>query len=128
MQRGQPECWMHESVPTCVPDEGQGSAQSGSAIMVKIPEDVRPPSHEDGDELRPGEKLVIVIDNKKYQAPARMMTGAQLRRLSDPNIGPAFDLWQEIPGDEDNLVDDHERIKLAAGMGFYSSSRDINPG
>ena len=26
------------------------------------------------------------------------------------------------------LVDDKEPIKLRDGMGFYSSSRDINPG
>ena len=96
--------------------------------MMKPAEDLRPPGHEDGDELRPGEKLTIVIDNKKYRATARVMTGAQLRRLADPDIGPDFDLWQEIPGDEDNLVSDHERIKLADGMGFYSSSCEINPG
>ena len=96
--------------------------------MVKPAEDLRPPGNEDGDELRPGEKLTIVIDKKKYRAPTRVMTGAQLRRLAEPDIGPDFDLWQEIPGDEDNLVSDHERIKLADGMGFYSSSREINPG
>lgn len=96
--------------------------------MMNTAEDFRPPGHEDGDELRPGEKLTIVIDNKKYRALARVMTGAQLRRLADPDIGPDFDLWQEIPGDEDNLVSDHERIKLVDGMGFYSSSCEINPG
>lgn len=96
--------------------------------MAKAPEDVRPPDHQDGDELRPGEKLTIVIDSKKYRAPSRSLTGAQLRRLADPDIGPDYDLWQEVPGDEDNLVDDKERIKLRDGMGFYSSSRDINPG
>lgn len=96
--------------------------------MVTSPEDLRPPDHEDGGELRPGEKLTIVIDGKRYQAPARVMTGAQLRRLAEPNIGPDYDLWQEVAGGEDNLVDDKERIKLRDGMGFYSSSRDINPG
>ena len=96
--------------------------------MMKPAEDLRPPGREDGDELRPGETLTIVIDSKKYRAPARVMTGAQLRRLADPNIGPDFDLWQEIPGDEDNLVGDDERIKLADGMGFFSSSCEINPG
>jgi hypothetical protein len=96
--------------------------------MVKNPEDVRPPGHEDGDELHPGEKLTLVIDGKQYRAPTRKMTGAQLRRLAEPNIGPDYDLWQEVPGGEDNLVDDKERITLRDGMGFYSSSRDINPG
>lgn len=96
--------------------------------MVRNPEDVRPPGHEDGDELHPGEKLTIVIDAKQYRAPTRKMTGAQLRRLAEPNIGPEYDLWQEVPCGDDNIVDDKERITLRDGMGFYSSSRDINPG
>lgn len=96
--------------------------------MVKTPEDLRPPGHRDSDELRPGEKLTIVIDGKKYRAIARIMTGAQLRRLANPNIGPEYDLWQEVPGADDNLVGDKERIKLRDGMGFYSSSCEINPG
>lgn len=96
--------------------------------MSTSTEDLRPGDHEDGDALRPSEKLTVVIDAKRYRAPARVMTGAQLRRLADPNIGSNFDLWQEVPGGEDNLVDDKERIKLRDGMGFYSSSRDINPG
>lgn len=82
--------------------------------MVQSPEDLRPPGHEDGDELSPGEKLTIVIDSKKYRAPARIMSGAQLRRLADPDISSAFDLWQEVPGGEDNLVGDHERIMPVA--------------
>lgn len=96
--------------------------------MSTSTEDLRPGDHEDGGALRPGEKLTIVIDAKRYRAPARTMNGAQLRRLADPNIGPNYDLWQEVPGGEDNLVDDKERIELSDGMGFYSSSRDINPG
>lgn len=96
--------------------------------MVKSPEDLRPPGHEDGDELLPGEKLIIVIDGKKYRAPARVMNGAQLRRLAEPNIGPEYDLWQEVPGGDDNLVGDKECIKVRDGMGFYSSSCEINPG
>lgn len=96
--------------------------------MVKSPEDLRPPTDRDGDELRPNEKLTIVIDAKKYRVTVRVMTGAQLRRLAEPNIGPEYDLWQEVPGGEDNLVGDKERIKLRDGMGFYSSSCEINPG
>ena len=56
------------------------------------------------------------------------MNGIQLRRLAEPNIGPEYDLWQEIPGGEDNLVGEKERIELRDGMGFYSSSCEINPG
>lgn len=97
--------------------------------MVRSPEDLRPPEQKDGDELlRSDEKRTIVIDSKKYRAAARAMNGIQLRRLAEPNIGPEYDLWQEIPGGEDNLVGEKERIELRDGMGFYSSSCEINPG
>ena len=85
-----------------------------------------PPAH--GGELHPNEKLTVVIDNKKYRAPARVLTGDQLRKLAAPDIGAGFDLWQEIPGGEDNLVEGHERIELRDGMTFYSANSTINPG
>jgi hypothetical protein len=119
---------MASRAPTYLCGEGRWSAQNRKCIVVKSPEDVRPHGHEDGEELRPGEKLTIVIDANEYRAPTRKMTGAQLRRLAEPNIGPKYDLWQEVPGGEDNLVDDKERVTLADRMGFYSSSSEINPG
>ena len=82
----------------------------------------------DGGELHPNEKLTIVIDNKKYLAASPVLTGDELRKLADPDIGVGFDLWQEIPGGEDNLVEAHERIKLRNGMSFYSANSTINPG
>lgn len=91
---------------------------------VEVP---TPPSR-DGGEINPKETIVIVIDNKKYRAPAAVLTGDELRKLADPDIGVGFDLWQEVPGGEDNLVEGSERVKLRNGMSFYSANSTINPG
>lgn len=95
---------------------------------MEKPVEVPIPPTRDGGELHPNEKLTIVIDNKKYRAPARVLTGDQLRKLADPDIAAGFDLWQEIPGGEDNLVEGRERIELRDGMSFYSANSTINPG
>ena len=95
---------------------------------MEKPAEVSIPPTRDGGEFHPNEKLNIVIDNKKYRAPAPVLTGDELRKLADPDIGAGFDLWQEIPGGEDNLVEAHERIKLRDGMSFYSANSTINPG
>lgn len=73
--------------------------------------------------------IPIQIDNKKYTAPKTPMTGAELRVLADPDIGPDRDLWLTVPGPaDDRLVGDHDRIDLKPGMHFYSAPRTINPG
>lgn len=81
-----------------------------------------------GGKPSPHETFVIHIDRKQYRAPTEKMTGAELRLLADPDIGPERDLWQEVPGGDDNLVDNDEPIKLRNGMHFYSAPSTINPG
>lgn len=95
---------------------------------MEKPVDVPPSPTRDGGEINPPETIIIVIDNKKYRAPAPVLTGDELRKLADPDVGVGFDLWQEIPGGEDNLVEGTERIKLHNGMSFYSANSTINPG
>lgn len=70
----------------------------------------------------------IIIDRKRYTAPASALTGAQLRDLAEPHIGPDRDLWQEVPGGEDRLVGNDEVVQLRDGEHFYSSPSNINPG
>lgn len=82
---------------------------------------------ENGDKRNPHDP-VIHIDRVRYEAPSAALTGAQLRTLADPDIGSERDLWQEVPGDDDNLVDGGELIQLRNGMHFYSAPSTINPG
>lgn len=81
-----------------------------------------------GNKPSPKDTPPIHIDRKRYEAPAPTLTGTQLRNLAVPAIGADRDLWQEIPGGDDNLVDADEVIKLKPGMHFYSAPSTINPG
>lgn len=57
------------------------------------------------------------------------MTGAELRKLAEPDIGPDRDLWQQVPGPADDLlINDDQEVKLENGMHFYSAPKTINPG
>lgn len=76
----------------------------------------------------PKDTPVIHIDRKRYEATASSMTGTELRGLARPPIGPERDLWHEVPGGDDNLVESNEVIELKPGMHFYSAPSTINPG
>lgn len=77
---------------------------------------------------KPDKQVVIHIDRKQYKVPEGEMTGAELRALPEPDIGPEFDLWLEVPGGEDERVEDNESVKLKNGMHFFTAPSVINPG
>lgn len=74
------------------------------------------------------EHPVIFIDDKEYRAPERVMTGAQLRQLAAPPIGPDRDLWLEEHHGEDRLIGDNEPVELRPGVRFFSTPKHITPG
>jgi hypothetical protein len=74
------------------------------------------------------EKFVIHIDRKEYKVEGPTITSAELRTLPRPDIGSDYDLFLDVPGCEDDLVDDGDVIKLRHGMQFYSAPTRINPG
>lgn len=73
-------------------------------------------------------KLTIFIDGAPVQAPKQTMTGLELRQLTDPEIGGDRDLWQDVKGELDNLVEDEEPIRLKSKMVFFTVPKVINPG
>jgi hypothetical protein len=76
-----------------------------------------------------GHPISIFIDRKHYEAPTNPMTGAALRQLADPAIGPDRDLYLEVPGrGQDRLIGDMESVHLKEGMHFYSAPKTVNPG
>lgn len=77
---------------------------------------------------KPNNDIVIHIDRKKHKVDEPFLTGSQLRQLPDPDIGVEFDLWREVPGGEDDRVDNDERVKLKNGMHFFTAPSNINPG
>lgn len=73
-------------------------------------------------------QIVIHIDRKQFKVAEDELTGAQLRALPDPDIGPEFDLWLEVPGGEDQRVGGEDQVKLRNGMHFFTAPSVINPG
>lgn len=78
-------------------------------------------------EKKPKE-IVIHIDHTEYKVDVTEMTGTGLRALPDPAIGPEFDLWLEVPGGEDDRVENDEDINLKNGIHFFTAPSTINPG
>jgi len=73
-------------------------------------------------------RVPVEIDGKRYIAPGEVMSGVELRRLADPDISADRDLWLDVNGPEDRMVEDGDRIELAPGMVFFSVPKVINPG
>lgn len=77
---------------------------------------------------KPDKQVVIHIDRKQYKVSEGEVTGSMLRVLPDPDIGPEFDLWLEVPAGEDQRIEDTESVKLRNGMHFFTAPSVINPG
>lgn len=74
------------------------------------------------------EAVRIFIDKERIRAPKQALTGAEIRKLTDPPIGDDRDLWLDVPDALDELVDDGEEIEIRKGLRFFTVSRHINPG
>lgn len=83
-----------------------------------------------GTNDRPGApgKVPILIDGRRVLASRGSHTGAELRQLTDPPIGPDRDLWLDREGALDDLVEDEESVHLRPQMRFFTVPRVINPG
>lgn len=77
---------------------------------------------------KPEKQVVIHIDRKQFKVAEEKLTGSVLRSLPDPDIGPEFDLWLEVPGGEDERIENGETVKLRNGMHFFTAPSVINPG
>lgn len=70
--------------------------------------------------------IKIHIDKKLREASKTPMTGAELKALGE--VKPGMDLFQKIPGKDDNLINDTDSIDLTNGDQFYSAPSSLNPG
>lgn len=73
-------------------------------------------------------KVLILIDGQKIHAPRGSLAGAEIRQLTSPPIGPDRDLWLDLEGSLDDLVEDDEEVSLKPQMRFFTVPRVINPG
>lgn len=81
----------------------------------------------------PGDKkpkqIDFTIDRQSFEVPKQPLTGALLRDLAEPNIGPDRDLYLEAKGDkEDKLIELSQEVQLKDGMHFFTAPASIQPG
>ncbi len=70
----------------------------------------------------------IKIDRTEYKVHHRFLTGAQLRQLPNPPIGPDRDLFEVVPGGSDKKIADGEKVEMRNGLRFFTAPTQINPG
>jgi hypothetical protein len=71
----------------------------------------------------------IAVDREPFRVEQPTLTGAELRALPKPPIGPDRDLYEEVPGPSDDiLISDDQPIQMRNGLHFFSTPHTINPG
>lgn len=70
----------------------------------------------------------IQIDRVHYEVAETHLTGAQLRALPNPPIGPDRDLFEVVPGGTDLKLGDADVVEMRNGERFFTAPAQINPG
>ena len=77
----------------------------------------------------PGPKeFQIQIDRTHYTVQKESMTGEELRNVPDEMLGVEVDLWEVVPGETDNKVENDEAVDIKNGMRFFTAPAQITPG
>jgi len=79
-------------------------------------------------EEKPHKEVHIQIDRTPYTVPEQVMTGAQIRQIPTPPIGPERDLFEVVPGAPDRKISDTTVVELHNGQRFFTAPSQINPG
>lgn len=72
--------------------------------------------------------FVIKIDRTEYKVHQEILTGAELRQLSNPEIGPDRDLFEVVPGGSDIKIEASTQVPMRHGLRFFTAPAQINPG
>lgn len=86
--------------------------------------------HHDDDIGRPDrpKALEIKIDRTTYKVSEPVLTGEQLRRLPEPDVGLDRDLFEVVPGGSDLKIETDAKVELRNGLRFFTAPAQINPG
>lgn len=76
-----------------------------------------------------GDKVFeIKIDRTEFKVRKEVLTGAELRALPKPDIGPDRDLFEVVPGGSDLKIETNMKVKMRDGLRFFTAPAQINPG
>src|SRR5690349_4847430 len=65
------------------------------------------------------------IDRTTYKVDEPILTGAQLRALPNPPIGPDRDLFEVVPGGSDLKIEADSRVEMRNGLRFFTAPAQI---
>jgi len=68
----------------------------------------------------------ILVDKKLIKVTDDTLTGAEIKTLG--SVPSGYELWQEVPGDKDILVNDADTVEIKSGLKFFSTKPTIDPG
>lgn len=90
----------------------------------------RPDDNDKGRPDRPEhpKTFEIKIDRATYKVRETVLTGAQLRRLPEPDIGSDRDLFEVVPGGSDLKIEADAKVEMRNGLRFFTAPAQINPG
>jgi hypothetical protein len=72
--------------------------------------------------------IKIRIDREAFDVTSEEITGAGLRALPTPPVGPDRDLYEIRPGQDDSLISNDEVVRVREGQRFFTAPGRINPG
>lgn len=67
--------------------------------------------HQGDDRGKPAKPYKILIDHKPQDWPNPTITGANIKQLAGVDQTD-FDVWQDVPGPEDLLIDNTDQVDL----------------
>lgn len=80
------------------------------------------------DEAAPKNGFQIQIDREHFTVHQEDMTGAQIRQVPKPPIGPDRDLFEVGPAHSDVKIEDAQVVEIRTGLRFFTAPSHINPG
>ena len=89
--------------------------------------DGREEQHE-GEHRSPSVAYEMKIDRTIYVVHQHVLTGAQLRQLPTPPIGPDRDLFEVVPSGSDLKIEAGTDVEMRTGLRFFTAPAQINPG
>jgi hypothetical protein len=85
-------------------------------------------SHNEQDHGHQDQHFNIQIDREHFKVTKAKLTGAELRRLPNPDVPADRDLYEVRPGEDDELIHDSDVVKMRNGLRFFTAPGQINPG
>ena len=81
-----------------------------------------------GDDKPESKPFDIQIDREHYQIDVEKISGAVVRQVPPTPIPADRDIFQVVPGHDDQRIKDDDWVQVYDGLRFFTVPSTINPG